>query len=132
MRHYAKLVLATLSLLLAWHNAQADEPPVITLSCDGTITMGDAKPEPINKMGFVVNLADHTVTFGGYVAKIDSVDAADIAFSGQGKLSIRQQTGTILVTGNINRVTGAVSAKTATALVTFTYDLLCKLVTGLL
>jgi hypothetical protein len=83
-------------------------------------------------MGFVVNLADQTVTFGGYVAKIDRVDDASISFHGEQALSIgNRQAGTIIVTGHIDRVTNAVLATTKTSAVAFTYDLLCKPVSRL-
>jgi hypothetical protein len=135
MRHCAMLLQAmlTLSISLAWPDAQAAETPVLSLLCNGTMTMTDAQPEPVDKIGFVVNLADHTVTFGGYVAKIESVDNADISFRGEKQLTVGNvQTGAIIVTGHIHRVTNAVSATTKTSAAAFTYDLLCKPVSSLL
>jgi hypothetical protein len=132
MNNYAKLLPAALTLIVLMPNVQATETMVHSLLCDGTMTMTDAQPEPINKMGFVVNLADHTVTFGGYVAKIDRVDDAYISFRGEQELSIGNvQTGAIIVMGHINRVTNAVSATTKTSAIAFTYDLLCKPVSRL-
>ncbi len=134
MHSYARLLHATLTtlIMLAWPNAQATETTVHSLLCDGTMTMTDAQPEPISRMGFVVNLADRTVTFGGYVAKIERVDDASISFRGEKTLAIRNvQAGAVIVTGHIDRVTNAVSATTKTAAVAFTYDLLCKPVSRL-
>jgi riboflavin synthase alpha subunit len=94
--------------------------------------MADAQPEPVNKIGFVVNLADHTVTFSGYVARIDDIDAAHISFSGEKRLSNGSvRTGTVIVTGHIDRVANVVSATTKTTAAAFTYDLLCKPVSSL-
>jgi hypothetical protein len=133
MNNYAKLLPAALTTsIVLMSNVQATETMVHSLLCDGTMTMTDAQPEPINKMGFVVNLADHTVTFGGYVAKIDRVDDAYISFRGEQELSIGNvQTGAIIVMGHIDRVTNAVSATTKTSAIAFTYDLLCKPVSRL-
>jgi hypothetical protein len=121
--------------------AQAAETTIITLSCDGTITDArgsEAKPEPISKMGMVVNLATQTVAgFGGLVAHIDKADAAGVSFSGQGTMNFPGANGTpvsaggITVIGDIDRVTGAVSATTMTTATTFTYELLCKPATRL-
>jgi len=120
------------SSVLAWSDAQATETTVITLFCDGTMTMADARPEPVNKIGFVVNLADQTVTFSGYIARITDIDAAQISFSGEKKLSNGNiQTGTVIVTGHIDRVANVVSATTKTSAAAFTYDLLCKPVSSL-
>ena len=125
--------MALLLLLLARSNAQAAETTVITLSCDGTITDArarDAKPEPVNKMGLILNLVEQTVSgFAGIVANIDKVDGADILFSGEGNLLApagRGSKGSITVIGDIDRVTGAVSARTLTTATTYSYDLLCK------
>jgi hypothetical protein len=85
--------------------AQADEPTVITLSCDGMMKVyvkrEEGKGEPITKMGVVVNLAGRTVLFDGHVAHIDHVDAAVIYFGGD---SAKE------TTRYIDRITGAMSA----------------------
>jgi hypothetical protein len=64
--------------------AQAAETTVITLTCDGKKTdakASDAKPEPVEKLGLVVNLGERTVSgFAGIVARIAKVDAAQISF----------------------------------------------------
>jgi hypothetical protein len=129
--------VAVLPLVLTWHCAQATETTVITLSCDGTIreTSANATQEPINKMGLVVNLAEHTVSFAGYVAQIDKVDAANISFTEEenNKLQLAGRgSGTgVAVTGDIDRVTGAVLITQFSTVSTFTYDLLCKPATRL-
>lgn len=126
--------MALLPLLpIAWHAAQGAETTVVTLSCDGTITnarASEAKPEPINKMGLVVNLVERTVSgFADIVAHVDKIDTDDISFSSTGNLVApgrRGSIGSITVMGEIDGVTGAVSAKTFTTTTVSTYDLLCK------
>ena len=54
----------------------------------------------------VVSLAERTVSFGGYVAQIESADAAGIAFSGSASLSSPN----LLAWGDIDGVTGVMSA----------------------
>ena len=94
--------------------------------------MTGAQPEPINKMGFVVNLADHTVTFGGYVARIERIDDASISFRGEKAVSIGNvQAGTVVVMGHIDPVSNTVSVTTKTAAAAFSYDLHCKPVSRL-
>jgi hypothetical protein len=103
--------------------AQAAEPTIITLSCDGKLTDAKVSDEkPINKMGIVVNLAERTVSFSGYVVGIEKVDAANISFGGQYRYSGVD----ISVHGDIDRVTGAASIMTYTTATASNYDLLCK------
>jgi hypothetical protein len=51
--------MMVLALLLLGHGVQAAETVILTLSCDGTATNmmsnSDNKPEPITKMGLLVN-----------------------------------------------------------------------------
>jgi hypothetical protein len=98
----------------------------------------DPKPEPISKMGLVVNPpAQSAAGFSGIVAHIDKADAAGIAFSDTGKLTVpganggQVSVGNITVIGELDRVTGAVSATTMTTASTFRYELLCKPATRL-
>jgi len=54
-----------LAVVLAWQQAQAAEATVITLSCDGKVTDGksvDAKPDPVSKLGVVVNFAEQNIS----------------------------------------------------------------------
>jgi hypothetical protein len=59
----------------------AEEPTVITQSCDGTTKVYVKREEginPVTKMDVVVNLAERTVLFDGRIAHIDHVDAGTI------------------------------------------------------
>jgi hypothetical protein len=107
-------------LMLAVAHAQAAEPTVITLSCDGKLTnskVRNAKQESITKMDLVVNFAERTVSFSGHLAGIDNADVAHISFSGENNA----------VHGEINRVTGITWATADTNAATFVYNLLCSL-----
>jgi len=44
----------------------------------------------VRKLGVIVNLAEHTVSFGGYVAPIDNVDSANVAFTGTSNMPVGQ------------------------------------------
>ncbi len=113
----AIVVLASLTLALAGRYAQAAEPTMLTLSCDGKITHAEAgEPEtaPINNVGLVVNFADRTVSFSGLVAKIESIDESNLSFRGD------------TLVGDIDRVTGAVGESIITPVTAYRYDLLCK------
>lgn len=119
MRKIIKITATALPVLLAWHHAQAAEPTVITLSCDGKLTntkVSNAKPESISKMGLVVNFAERTVSFSGHLVGIDKADVAHISFSGENNA----------VHGEIDRVTGAMWATAHSDVTTFAYKLLCK------
>ena len=99
----APCVLLTIIFL---SSAQAEEPIVTTLSCDGTAKVYVQREEsikPVTKMGVVVNLAERTVSFDGHVAHIDHVDAAVIYFGGD---SVKD------TTGYIDGKTGAMTAIT--------------------
>jgi hypothetical protein len=75
------IVLCTLLTMIGLSSAPAEEPTVITLSCDGT-TKAYVKSEesinPVTKMDVVINLAERTVSFDGHVSHIDHVEAAVI------------------------------------------------------
>jgi hypothetical protein len=91
----------------------------------------DAKPEPVEKIGLVVNLGERTVSgFAGIVARIAKVDAAHISFGSTVKrslLSFRSEpAASVTVMGDIDRVTGAVSATIMTTATASSYDLICK------
>jgi hypothetical protein len=118
-------------LLMVGQHARAAEPKVITLSCDGTFT--NVTPEPMEKMGVVVNLDERTVSFAGYVARFKEADPGSIAFFGT-------QDDEIGIMGVIDRITGHMDAmitfparptnendpKKFGPRSTFRYDLLCK------
>jgi hypothetical protein len=112
-------VMTFLTLAVADRHAQAAEPTVITLSCDGKLTntkVRNAKPEPITKMNLVVNFAERTVSFSGHLVGIDKVDIAHVSFSGENNA----------VHGEINRVTGIMWATTDSNTATVVYNLLCN------
>ena len=85
---------ALLALLLPGYDMQAAETEtvVITLSCEGKLTTHDStsgrdhEPEPITKMGLLVNLRERTViglTVSTFLtARIDNIDAARMDSSG--------------------------------------------------
>jgi hypothetical protein len=80
----------------------------------------DAKPELIYNVGLVVNFVEKTVSFAGFVAPFVKVDAANISFNGVNNtpLSERGPAVSISVYGNIDRITGAVEATTASTALT--------------
>jgi hypothetical protein len=136
-------------LLMVGQHAHATEPKVIALSCDGTFkdTMlsSDARPEPMERMGVMVNLDERTVSFGGYVARIKEADSANIAFGGMQVDDERDPFFKIGIMGDIDRVTGHMSATVRIASLptnandpkkfgpasTILYDLLCKVASRL-
>jgi hypothetical protein len=102
--------LTLLSLMLGGQaQAAENEPKVITLSCDGTLTRtyGANKPadlpEPLQKTGAVVNLNEQTVFFLGYTVPIESVDEASINFGARQPVEYGF---VIAITGYIDRPSG--------------------------
>jgi hypothetical protein len=127
-------VLRTSSCLIALNamvaavsmTAQAADA-VLTLSCDGTVTRltDNDKTERIANWGLLVNLPEHTVSGFAHVARIDKISEVLVDFSGT--------SGNWSVYGSIDRITGRVSATTASrdsktgALIDERiWDLLCK------
>src|SRR6516225_845268 len=110
-----------LSLVIVAH-AQASEPTVITLSCDGTVKTSvgniEGPRKAINKLDAVVDLAEQTVSFAGFVAQIETIDGAVVFFG----------SGIDPAIGNIDQVTGVMSATMKGNLAT-SYELFCKPVT---
>jgi hypothetical protein len=108
-----------LSLVTVAH-AQATGPAVITLSCDGTVKTNvgnnEGERKAINKVGVVVDLAEQTVSFAGYVAHIENVDTS-IVFFGVGEDH---------ATGDIDRASGVMSATTVEGNLATSYELFCK------
>jgi hypothetical protein len=109
-----------LYLLLAGFYAHGAEPTVITLSCDGTaktnIGNNEGQRKPINKVELLVDLAQHKVSFAGYVAHIEDVDDTNVFF-GSNEDQAR---------GDINRDSGLASATTVSGNVHTSYELFCK------
>lgn len=71
----------------------------------------------------VVNLAEGTVSFAGSVARIDSADAAIISF---GTDDVLREEVPRRATGDIDRVTGKMSAVTINGTALSSYELACK------
>jgi hypothetical protein len=114
-------------LIVAAKIACAAEPSIIELACDGmmTMTVGEhqSPSQPVNKVGVVVNLTEGTVSFAGSVARIDSIDAAIISF---GTDEVLREEVPRPATGNIDRVTGMMSAATINGTELSSYELACK------
>lgn len=105
--------LALLPLVLIGQT-RADEPKVITLSCEGTLTpsYGANKleaPQPLQKTDLVVNLDEQTLFFLGYVVSIYDADEASINFGGKQTVEYGFS---ITNRGSINRITGRMDATT--------------------
>ena len=119
------IVLATPRLL----NAQ--QPTLLNFACEGELTDGSTgdKGESVN-IGLVVNLVEKTVSFAGYVARFQKVDAANIYFHGESQQHGIYET----IDGNVDRVTGAANA-TVVITTKFTirndWKVLCKPTTRL-
>ena len=97
-------------------------PAVITLSCVGTVksNIGDneGQRKPINKVELLADLAEHKVSFAGYVAHIDDVDGMNVFFGSNDP-----------ATGEFNGDSGTMSATTVSGNVHTSYELFCKRVT---
>jgi hypothetical protein len=129
------LLWAVVTCWAATSYAQGASATVLYFSCEGKLTgtlISEEKPEQLHNVGLVVNLAERTVSFGGFVAPFNKVDAANIYFHGESQ----QQGISVTVDGNIDRVTGAVEASTIStagskSLTTFYWNILCKPTTRL-
>ena len=92
-------------------DAQQQGSP-ITLSCDGTSKLtataaADLNPEPITKLGIIVNAADRTITFMDYVTPVTGISATLISFSGrQTPVALGIKGKPFTIDGSIDRVTG--------------------------
>ena len=111
------------------------------MSCDGTMrNLRDepVKPKPTDKIGLVVNLAEHTVSGFGVVAHIDNADDATVKFSSEDITPDR--TIAVSVKGEINRLTGKtwifhqteIEVDTERIKTTYGYNLVCKVTNRLL
>jgi hypothetical protein len=96
-------------LLLFSPSAGAQQTNELTLSCNGKSIDHDTE-YPITNMSVVVNLTKMTVSgFVDFVANIIKVDDATIFFQGMAKEAGGEIETTIVVTGNIDRITGSTS-----------------------
>ncbi len=143
MRHLIKTAaFALLPLALGGHARTAEnEPKVITLSCDGTLTRtSDANKlmdmEAWQQTSVVVNLDDRAVFFLGYVVPISDVDQVSIDFGGR---QIVDYGFSISIRGHIDRASGLMDVTTVTLdptkpndpnIATLRYDLLCRAANG--
>jgi hypothetical protein len=115
------------------HMAQGAEPETLPLACQGTLTDNikpDAKPEQIT-LGIVVNLTARTVagfTYPGleeFPVVIRDANEVHITFTGS------NESGSSIVAGDINRVTGELWASsmmrdTSNIVTSTTYSLKCR------
>jgi hypothetical protein len=149
-----RTVLLALLLMTQQQAAAENDPKIVTLSCDGTVTDKTSSapiptdinhdPKPIEKMGVVVNLNERTVSFQGWTVPISIADAATINFNGEeigavGQIAAKQGL-THRIDGILDRVTGHMAADTMTyetkklsdpnsSIVRAHYDVLCKATT---
>jgi hypothetical protein len=114
--------LAALVVLMAaaCPNVLATEPGVIALSCGGTakksVGQNEGPREAISKVGVVIDLAQNTVSFAGFVAQIENVEGSVVFFG----------SGIDPAIGDIDRVTGVMSATTVSREANMSYELFCK------
>ena len=117
------------------HVMQAAEPETLTLACEGTAAdhiKPDAKPEQIT-MGIVVNFTARTVagfTYPGleeFPVVIRDANEVHITFTGS------NESGSSIVAGDINRVTGELwasstmrDANTSKIVTSSSYSLQCR------
>ena len=129
------ITLALLLSLLTTAGGRADTNPLV-FACDGKVTstmLTDAKPEPANNVGVIVDPNTRTVSFNGYTVPIDTVDSTTVSFAGDTYSVYRGFKSPMSVSGTIDRVTGAMQATTMLLGVTDkkiisteNWDLLCK------
>ena len=101
------------ALLLSSTHAQQQQNP-ITLSCNGTskataINAADVKPDSIANLGIIFNLADRTVTFMDYVARVKLISATLVSFSGRQTPVVVGVKKSFIIDGSIDPVTGNTS-----------------------
>ena len=120
---HRRLWCGLLYLLLAGAYAHAADPAVITLSCGGTVKTNignnEGQRKLINKVELLVDLAEHKVSFAGYVAHIEDVDGMNVFFGSNEDPA----------TGDINGDSGLMSATAVSGNVHTSYELFCKRVT---
>jgi len=136
LKPFATTAIVALCAAGSPHMAQAAEPETLTLTCQGTVTDNikpDAKPEQIT-MGVVVNFTARTVagfTYPGLeefpVVIHKTASEVLITFAGS------NESGSSIIAGDINRVTGELwasstmrDANTSKILTSTTYSLQCR------
>jgi hypothetical protein len=138
MRRISAVLFILLSIAGQYAPATAEnEPKMITLSCDGTLTRtyGADKPknmEASQKISVVVDLDDQTVFFLGHVVPIYDVDQASINFGGRQMVDYGFS---IIIRGHIDRASGRMEVTTVTLdptkpddpnIATLRYDVGCE------
>jgi hypothetical protein len=101
------------ALLLSSAHAQ-QQPSSVILSCNGTskltaITAADVKLDSITNLGITVNLADRTVTFMDYVARVTLISDMLVSFSGRQTPVAFGVKKPFIIDGSINPLTGHTS-----------------------
>jgi hypothetical protein len=104
-------ILIVLSALVLLAPVSAQQPTTITLACNGTSKLtatsaADLKPDPITNLGIIVNSADRTVTFAGYVVPVTGINATLVNFNGRQPSTLGIKGGEFTIDGSIDRVTG--------------------------
>jgi hypothetical protein len=79
----------------------------------------EGQRKAINKLDAIVDLAEQTVSFAGFVAQIENIDGPVVFFG----------SGIDPAIGDIDRVTGLMSATTMKGNLATSYELFCKPVT---
>ena len=128
-------MIALTAMLVGLSTARAAEPATLTLACQGTTTdamQPDAKPQQIT-MGVVINFSVRTVagfTYPGleeFPVVIRDANEVLITFAGS------NESGSSIVAGDINRVTGELwanstmrDAQTSKIVMSTSYSLQCR------
>lgn len=105
------------ALIFAWAvlpswQAAAQQPNSITLSCDGTSKLtataaADLKPDPITKLGLIVDFANRTVSFMDYVVPLTGTSTTLVSFHGQQtSTAFGMKSKPFTIDGAVDRVTG--------------------------
>lgn len=119
------IVLCTLPTVIGLWLAQAEEPTVTTLTCDGTTKVYVQREEGVNqvtKMIVVVNVAERTVLFDGLAAHINHIGDRTIFLGGD---SVKD------TTGYIDGKTGVMTATNMDGHESYElYELACPAATG--
>jgi hypothetical protein len=111
-RLFTRMIVMLSAAALVLPAKAQQQGSTITLFCNGTSKLtataaADFKPDPITKLGIIVNFANRTVTFSDYVTPITGVNATLISFSGRQTLPALGPKGPqFTIDGSIDRVTG--------------------------
>jgi hypothetical protein len=117
-----KTTLAAVAVLLSATAGQAQTPSLV-LACEGKYD-----GQPVEKIGLVVNLSAGTVALDWMTARITRITDSNVEFSGNTQAHPAGLTLNMHLEGNIDRITGVVTAFTTTggSRGLQSYDLICK------